>query len=85
MSCPYARADETTSTLVGLLVCMLGSCASMPVEAQNREDLFKQVFGKKSETERSISVELEVDGYARPSSCQDRWQAFARRRSRGFE
>lgn len=65
MSCPYARADETTSTLVGLLVCMLGSCASMPVEAQNREDLFKQVFGKKSETERSISVELEVDGFAR--------------------
>lgn len=37
----------------------------MPAAAQTKEELYQKVFGNKVETERSIEVELEVDGYGR--------------------
>lgn len=47
------------------LVWVLGWCIFMPAAAQTKEELYQKVFGKKVETERSIEVELEVDGYGR--------------------
>jgi outer membrane usher protein len=47
-------------------LALFASGAANPADAQSKDDLFKQVFGKKkADVERRIEAELEVDTFAR--------------------
>lgn len=48
-----------------LIPGLLALVASTGAWSQSKEDLFRQVFGNKAATERSLEAELLVDGYSR--------------------
>lgn len=47
-----------------VLICLL-LAGQAQTQAPSREDLFKQVFGKRADKEQKLEAELELDGYPR--------------------